>query len=596
MKTAKRLLTAALAIVFTFMCALPAMADDTAYTLTITNPEAGHTYEAYQIFAGTFSTGTVKNEKNEDVTESYLSDINWGSGVITSGKDYAAMIDALKHTNPVLYDNGETLVEGVNDATKVAVALNNHNNAETADIFNEIVGGHLTDVFAEATATADGKMVFENLTPGYYLVKDKDNSLAGKDNQSYTKYLVKLVDSTEISVKSQSMSLKKFIVKGNDKVKANNAAMGEKVNYRLETVTSKMDGYESPYTYIIHDELDEGLTFNQDVVVKIGKDADLDKNEVYAAANVKVAYSTAANGKYSETMPEVPENGKLYIRITVNNLVENSKQDMNVLVTYSATVNNKAVIGTKPNTNTAYLEYSNNPNQSQGNNIPTSTTPAEHVYTYVAGFEISKVSPADKLLPGAQFMIEGTDGTTITKLNVIGYSFKEDDDVNYYNVNNSYTTATQDNYVGKKYVAEYGTIEKDGSQVVGMTSDKDETVGTLRFNGLKEGTYTITEVLAPTGYKKLDKPITVKIDWIAPNLENDETECKWTYDDVSREEEGVVTPTKTDNSHYKIVNRHGLTLPFTGGEGANLLAGLGLALMAAAVAAILYIKRRQNRE
>jgi len=596
MKTAKRLLTAALAIVFTFMCALPAMADDTAYTLTITNPEAGHTYEAYQIFAGTFSTGTVKNEKNEDVTESYLSDINWGSGVITSGKDYAAMIDALKHTNPVLYDNGETLVEGVNDATKVAVALNNHNNAETADIFNEIVGGHLTDVFAEATATADGKMVFENLTPGYYLVKDKDNSLAGKDNQSYTKYLVKLVDSTEISVKSQSMSLKKFIVKGNDKVKANNAAMGEKVNYRLETVTSKMDGYESPYTYIIHDELDEGLTFNQDVVVKIGKDADLDKNEVYAAANVKVAYSTAANGKYSETMPEVPENGKLYIRITVNNLVENSKQDMNVLVTYSATVNNKAVIGTKPNTNTAYLEYSNNPNQSQGNNIPTSTTPAEHVYTYVAGFEISKVSPADKLLPGAQFMIEGTDGTTITKLNVIGYSFKEDDDGKYYNVNNSYTTATQDNYVGKKYVAEYGTIEKDGSQVVGMTSDKDETVGTLRFNGLKEGTYTITEVLAPTGYKKLDKPITVKIDWIAPNLENDETECKWTYDDVSREEEGVVTPTKTDNSHYKIVNRHGLTLPFTGGEGANLLAGLGLALMAAAVAAILYIKRRQNRE
>lgn len=596
MKTAKRLLTAALAIVFTFMCALPAMADDTAYTLTITNPEAGHTYEAYQIFAGTFSTGTVKNEKNEDVTESYLSDINWGSGVITSGKDYAAMIDALKHTNPVLYDNGETLVEGVNDATKVAVALNNHNNAETADIFNEIVGGHLTDVFAEATATADGKMVFENLTPGYYLVKDKDNSLAGKDNQSYTKYLVKLVDSTEISVKSQSMSLKKFIVKGNDKVKANNAAMGEKVNYRLETVTSKMDGYESPYTYIIHDELDEGLTFNQDVVVKIGKDADLDKNEVYAAANVKVAYSTAANGKYSETMPEVPENGKLYIRITVNNLVENSKQDMNVLVTYSATVNNKAVIGTKPNTNTAYLEYSNNPNQSQGNSIPTSTTPAEHVYTYVAGFEISKVSPADKLLPGAQFMIEGTDGTTITKLNVIGYSFKEDDDGKYYNVNNSYTTATQDNYVGKKYVAEYGTIEKDGSQVVGMTSDKDETVGTLRFNGLKEGTYTITEVLAPTGYKKLDKPITVKIDWIAPNLENDETECKWTYDDVSREEEGVVTPTKTDNSHYKIVNRHGLTLPFTGGEGANLLAGLGLALMAAAVAAILYIKRRQNRE
>ena len=64
MKTVKRLLTAALAVVFTLMCALPAMADDTTpadqkYTLTIDNPVAGHTYEAYQIFAGTFSTGTI---------------------------------------------------------------------------------------------------------------------------------------------------------------------------------------------------------------------------------------------------------------------------------------------------------------------------------------------------------------------------------------------------------------------------------------------------------------------------------------------------------------------------------------------------------
>lgn len=595
MKTAKRLLTAALAIVFTFMCALPAMADDLVnqktYTLTIDNPEAGHTYEAYQIFKGTFSTAEGKA-----ATESYLSDIDWGTGVITTGANYTAMIEALKNATPTLYDNGETLLAGVNDATKVAMALSKlENMAQEVDKFNEIVGAHLTSTCAKATESQDKKtQVFEGLTAGYYLVKDVDNSLKDQQNQSYTKYLVKLVDTTTISVKSQAMNLHKFIVEDGKEVKANNAAMGETVSYRLESATSKMDGYEKPYTYVIHDELDEGLTFNKDVVVKIGKNADLDKNEVYAAENVKVKYSTVANGEYSETMPEVPENGKLYIRITVNNLVENSKQDMNVLVTYSATVNNKAVIGTNPNTNTAYLEYSNNPNQSQNNEITTSTTPAEHVYTYVAGFEISKVSPADKLLPGAQFMIEGTDATTITKLNVIGYSFKEDADGKYYNVNNSYTTATQDNYVGKKYVAEYGTIEKDGPQVVGMTSDKDETVGTLRFNGLKEGTYTITEVLAPTGYKKLDKPITVKIKWTAPKLENGETECEWTYTASSEENDAVLATSAND--HYKIVNQHGLTLPFTGGEGANLLAGLGLALMAAAVAAILYIKRRQNRE
>ena len=605
MKTAKRLLTAALAVVFTFMCALPAMADDLVnqetYTLTIGNPEANHTYEAYQIFEGTFSKGTGKDAQGNVVNESYLSDINWGTGVVHENKTgYDGMIKALKEATPTLYDNGETLVEGVNDATKVAVALNNHNNAETADIFNEIVGGHLTGVFKEAVDGADGTKVFTGLTPGYYLVKDSDNSLKDLPNQSYTKYLVKLVDTTTISVKGQTMGLHKFIVEDGKEVKANIAAMGETVSYRLESATSKMDGYESPYTYIVHDELDEGLTFNKDVVVKIGKENDLDKNGVYGAENVKVEYSTDPIGGYSETLPDVPENGKLYIRITVNNLVENNMQDMNVLVTYSATVNNKAVIGTNPNTNTAYLEYSNNPNQSQDNKIPTSKTPAEHVYTYVAGFEISKVSPADKLLPGAQFMIEGNDGTTITKLNVIGYSFEEADEGKYYHVDNSYTTAAQTNYTGARYDAKYGTIEKDGPQVVGMTSDKneengDKTVGTLRFNGLKKGTYTITEVLAPTGYKKLDKSITLEITWKEPDLTNGKTECEWDYK-VTSDEEGVVSPTETDNSHYKIVNQHGLTLPFTGGAGANLLAGLGLALMAAAVAAILYIKRRQNRE
>lgn len=592
MKTAKRLLTAALAVVFTLMCALPAMADDPVaqadptYTLTIDNPEAGHTYEAYQIFEGTFSQGTVKNAEGKDVNESYLSDINWGTGVVHKGETgYDDMIKDLQEATPALYDNGETLVAGVNDATKVAVALNNNNNAATADIFNEIVGAHLTKVFKEATDGANNTKVFENLEPGYYLIKDSDNSLKDQQNQSYTKYLVKLVDSTNISVKSQTMGLHKFIVEDGKEVKANNAAMGETVSYKLTSKTSDMDGYED-YTYIIHDELDGGLTFNGvgNMTVTVGgKDY---------KADCEVTYSTDGKTYSADTTANPGE--KLYIQIKLKDLVKNGKTDQDVVVIYTATVNAKAAIGNTPNTNTAYLEYSNNPNQSQNGYPSTAKTPAEHVYTYVAGFEISKVSPADKLLPGAQFMIKGED-VTIAKLNVIGYSFQEAKDGSYYNVDNSYTTAAQTNYTGAMYDAEYGTMEKDGPQVVGMTSDQeDATVGTLRFDGLKEGTYTITEVLAPTGYKKLDKPITVKIDWVAPDLENGETECRWTYT-VSSEEADVVVATSA-NDHYKIVNQHGLTLPFTGGAGANLLAGLGLALMAAAAAAILYIKRRQNRE
>ena len=94
--------------------------------------------------------------------------------------------------------------------------------------------------------------------------------------------------------------------------------------------------------------------------------------------------------------------------------------------------------------------------------------------------------------------------------------------------------------------------------------------------------------------KKLDEDITLVVKWSATADENGN---HWSYvvssgkgdtDTISIDKDGVL--------HFNIVNQHGLKLPFTGGEGANLLAGLGLALMAAAVAAILYIKRRQNHE
>lgn len=502
MKTAKRLLTAALAVLFTFMCALPAMADDLVnqetYTLTIDNPEAGHTYEAYQIFEGTFSVGTGKNAQGNPVNESYLSDINWGTGVVHEGETgYDVMIKALKEATPTLYDDGETLVAGVNDATKVAVALNNHNNAETADIFNEIVGGHLTGVFATATATADGKMAFDKLAPGYYLVKDKDNSLSEKENESYTKYLVKLVDSTTIEVKSQSMSLDKVIVEDGKEVDANNAAMGETVSYKLTSKTSAMDGYED-YTYIIHDELDGGLTFDgvESMTVTVG---DEDYKE-----HCKVTYSTDGTS-YSADNTANPGQ-KLYIKIELKDLVQNRKSNKDVVVTYTATVNEKASIGNAPNTNTAYLEYSNNPNQSQKNDVPTSKTLKEHVSTYVAGFQISKKSPKGDDLPGAQFMTTGND---MQKLNVLGYSFTNEGEgeKKYYHTNDSYTTVASTEDAVAEYAAQGGTNVQTGEKIVGMTGDgeNDTAKGILRFDGLKDGTYTIKEVLAPTGYKKLDE-------------------------------------------------------------------------------------------
>lgn len=596
MKTAKRLLTAALAIVFTFMCALPAMADNTTpenpkYTLTIDNPVAGHTYEAYQIFDGYHT---------KEGTSDYLSDINWGSGITRDEDRQAKMISELKDAG--LYDENTAYVDKVNDATKVAMALSKlEDKAEKVDEFNEIVGAYLDAAAGSVKAETTASVQFTGLSAGYYLVKDADTGSVGA-NESYTKYLVKLVADAEMQIKSQSMSLDKYILSGNDKVKANNAAMGDTVNYRLESQLSEMDGYEA-YTFIIHDELDAGLTFNKDVSVKVSPKKD-DPASYTAYANVTIKYAKQADGTYTSDLPKIEKGETLYICITLNGLTQDYKNQY-VSVTYSATVNENANIGSTPNNNKAYLEYSNNPNQSQGQQEKTSTTttPPQTVSTYVAGIEISKVSPKGNLLPGAQFMItakDGTDKDAIKELNVTGYSFKEAGDAGegnyYYKEGESYVTAVPKDAAAQKYVTQDGTNLKKGDKIVGMTGDGvgQTAQGVLCFDGLKAGTYTITEVLAPTGYRKIDQDITLKVEWLYSEATK---KYYWKYSVEGAKDGDAVLGEVTDGIlPLKIVNQHGLKLPFTGGEGANLLAGLGLALMAAAVAAILYIKRRQNHE
>lgn len=83
MKTVKRAL--ALVLALTLLLAMSATvfaADDTTYTITINNTTTGHTYEAYQIFAGDLA---------EKDGKTILSNIEWGSGV-----NGAALLTALK--------------------------------------------------------------------------------------------------------------------------------------------------------------------------------------------------------------------------------------------------------------------------------------------------------------------------------------------------------------------------------------------------------------------------------------------------------------------------------------------------------------------
>ena len=52
MKTVRKFLATALALIMTFALGTTVSAAEETYSITINNATAGHTYEAYQIFAG----------------------------------------------------------------------------------------------------------------------------------------------------------------------------------------------------------------------------------------------------------------------------------------------------------------------------------------------------------------------------------------------------------------------------------------------------------------------------------------------------------------------------------------------------------------
>ena len=166
MKKIKLMLTALLALLMTFT-GMPVASAATTYTLSLTGTTTGHTYEAYQIFSGDLSGDT-------------LSNIQWGSGV-----DATAAKAAL----------GEA-------ATKAEALNGKSNDAADAKAFAQAVSAYLKSTPTKTVQSASGTITFTGLEAGYYLIKDKTASLAGKEGESYTRFILQVVKDTTATVKA----------------------------------------------------------------------------------------------------------------------------------------------------------------------------------------------------------------------------------------------------------------------------------------------------------------------------------------------------------------------------------------------------------
>ena len=190
MRKVKKLLGLLLAAVMVLAMGVPTFAASGSYELTINGASAGHTYEAYQVFAGDLS----ENEQT-------LSNVKWGDGV--NGE---ALLAALKGTEeePTAYQTCMT-------AADVAKVLESYeNNSSEMKAFADIVGQHLSGTTSGTLGEYnDGSYTISGLAAGYYLVKDKDGSVSGAD--AYTDFILKVVQDTTVTPKSDVPTVEKKV-------------------------------------------------------------------------------------------------------------------------------------------------------------------------------------------------------------------------------------------------------------------------------------------------------------------------------------------------------------------------------------------------
>nr|WP_296010590.1 SpaH/EbpB family LPXTG-anchored major pilin [uncultured Blautia sp.] len=436
------------------------------------------------------------------------------------------------------------------------------------------------------TATAGEKaasVTIDNLPLGYYVVED-----TGAATPVSALILDTTNPSVDIKIKADKPGIDKNIdgTKDTDDattgdVKYNNAAVGDMVPYKLTSKVPDMTGYKK-YYFVVNDTLSKGLTFNNDVTITVGNDTK-EKNTDYTVTQTKNTDGTTS------------------VEIVFKNFIQYATNPgADITITYSATVNENAVIGVEGNSNKVKLIYSNNPNIDEsgnqedkpGDQSPTGKTPDVETRTYVTDLELIKVDQDGVRLTGAEFQITGTKLNTVLVRKDV---YTEDENGTYWKLKDGSYTTDDPGSEGMDESKYESTTTKYSKSVETEPIEKAENVnytatvgtdGVLRFEGLSAGTYIITEIKAPAGYNLLTTPIEVTIGFTAPTAPS--TDCTWTYT-------GTDAVNETNTNQIIVVNRAGTELPSTGGIGTTIFYVIGGVLVAAA-GVLLIVKKRMSKE
>lgn len=367
----------------------------------------------------------------------------------------------------------------------------------------------------QGSVTASGTPVqFTGLGLGYYLVDSSVGTLCSLDTTKPT---------VEIKEKNVVPSVDKKV--SNSKTgtfdTSSTASIGDTVYFK--TIITAQPGAQN---YVLHDKMDAGLTFNESSVKAI-----LNKNETKKDTELTATDYSVVTSNLEDTDPKCT----FHIEFTPK-LCESLKADDTITVTYSATLNENAVIAGEGNKNETWLKYGENNNLETTHPTTDTKTFEMHVFKF---YKDKKNSDKETGLADAVFTLsKKSDGTEPIKLT------KTNENSNIYKVNNN------------------GTITD-------ITTPGD---GKFTIQGLGAGTYYLTEIKQPDGYNKLAKSVKVEIDV-----------------------NGAITVdgkliTGVDKL-VKVENKTGTVLPSTGGVGTTMIYLVGAVLVLGS-GVVLATKRR----